>query len=185
MPSSVVGCILQTWNTPFYFNWCNFFFFFNLMLYIATVAKVYGNQLNSENSFANSSWISWHSYSDLRGSKPTDVYIINKICIYKKMLPEYTFIYIIIIIMSRRQHGYPWPSLATSPYRSSPLPGLQGYNPYPHRAAVCMFERVVLLLNGHMWGSIRVHHLWARPCFYSSVLHVWCVCVCVYVCVCV
>ena len=22
-------------------------------------------------------------------------------------------------------------------------------------------------------GSIRVHHLWARPCFSSSVLHVW------------
>ena len=31
---------------------------------------------------------------------------------------------------------------------------------------------VVLLLHGHVWGSIRVHHLWARPCFSSSVLHV-------------
>ena len=29
---------------------------------------------------------------------------------------------------------------------------------------------------GHMWGSIGVHHLWARPCFSSSVLHVWFVC---------
>ena len=28
--------------------------------------------------------------------------------------------------MSCRKHGYPWPSLATSPYRSSPLVGLQG-----------------------------------------------------------
>ena len=37
---------------------------------------------------------------------------------------------------------------------------------------VCMFELVVLLLNGHMWGSIGVHHLWARPCFSCSVLHV-------------
>ena len=26
---------------------------------------------------------------------------------------------------------------------------------------------------GHMWGSIWVHHLCARPCFSSSVLHVW------------
>ena len=26
---------------------------------------------------------------------------------------------------------------------------------------------------GQMWGSIGVHHLWARPCFSSSVLHVW------------
>ena len=27
-----------------------------------------------------------------------------------------------------------------------------------------MFELVVLLLLGHMWGSREVHHLWARPC---------------------
>ena len=63
---------------------------------------------------------------------------------------------IIIIIMSCRQHGYPWPSLATSPYRSSPLAGLQGYIPYSHRAAVCMSQLVVLLLLGHTWGSIGV-----------------------------
>ena len=34
-------------------------------------------------------------------------------------------------------------------YLSSPLEGLQGYNPYPHRDAVCMLELVVLFLNGH------------------------------------
>ena len=45
--------------------------------------------------------------------------------------------------------------------------------PYPHLAAECMFELVVLLLPGHMWGSIGVHHLWACPCFSSSVLHIW------------
>ena len=77
------------------------------------------------------------------------------------------------IIVSCRLHGYPWPSLATSPYHSSPLAGLQGYVPYPHIAAVCLFVLVVLLLLGHMRGSIGVHHLWARPCFSSSVLHVW------------
>ena len=81
--------------------------------------------------------------------------------------------YIIIIIMSCRQHGYPWPSLATSPYYSLPQAGLQGYILCPHIAAVWMFELVVLLLLGHMWGSIGVHHLWARPCFSSSVLRVW------------
>ena len=80
---------------------------------------------------------------------------------------------IIIIIILCRSHGYPWPSLATSPYRSSPLAGLQSYIPYPHIAAICMFELAVLLLLGHMWGSIGVHPLWARPCFSSSVLHVW------------
>ena len=54
--------------------------------------------------------------------------------------------------MSCHQHGYPRPSLTTSPYRPSPLAGLQDCNLYPHRAAVCMFELVVLLLNDHMWG---------------------------------
>ena len=51
------------------------------------------------------------------------------------------------------------------PYRSSPPAGLL--------LAVCMFELVVLFFLGHMWGSIGVHHLWAGPCFSSSVLHVW------------
>ena len=71
--------------------------------------------------------------------------------------------------MSCRQHGYPWPSLATSPYHSSPPAGLMGYILCPHIAAVCKFGLVVLLLLGHMWGSIGVRHLRARPCFSSSV----------------
>ena len=41
---------------------------------------------------------------------------------------------------------------------------------YPHIAAVCMFELVILLLLSHMWGFIGVHHLWACLCFFSSVL---------------
>ena len=61
--------------------------------------------------------------------------------------------------MPSHRHGYPRPSLATSLYRLLPLAGLQGYIPYPHIAAACMFELVVLLLLGHMWGSIGVHHL--------------------------
>ena len=78
-------------------------------------------------------------------------------------------IFIILTIMSCRQHGFPWPSLAISPYRSSPLVGLQGYNPYPYRAAVCMFELVVLLLLGHMWVihrsiSLMSSSLLLQPC---------------------
>ena len=71
--------------------------------------------------------------------------------------------------MSRRQRGYPWPSLAISPYHSSPPAGLQGYILCPHIVAVCKFVLVVLLLHIHMWGSTGVHRLWARPCFSSSV----------------
>ena len=55
--------------------------------------------------------------------------------------------------------NHPWPSLATSPYYSSPLAGLQGYIPCPHIAAVCKFELVVPPSLGHIWGSIGVHHL--------------------------
>ena len=56
--------------------------------------------------------------------------------------------------MSCRQHGYPRPSLATSPYHSSPPAGLQGYILCPHIVAVCKFVLVVLLLHIHMWGSL-------------------------------
>ena len=80
---------------------------------------------------------------------------------------------IIIIIMSCHQHGYPWPSLATFTYRLSPPAGLLGYILCPHIAAVCKFGLVVLLLLGHMWGSIVVRHLRARLCFSSSVQRVW------------
>ena len=67
----------------------------------------------------------------------------------------FEFLVSVIIIMSCRQHGYPWPSLATSPYHSSPPAGLQGYILCLHIAAVCKFELVVLLLLGHMWGVHR------------------------------
>ena len=101
-------------------------------------------------------------------------HIKNKLEVFTEISKNLIIIIIIIIIiMSCRLHGYPWPSLVTSPHRSSPLAGLQGYIPYPHIAAICMFELVVLLLLGHMRGSIGIHHLWARPCFSSSVLHVW------------
>ena len=65
------------------------------------------------------------------------------------------------------------PLLYHSSSQSSPLAGLQGYIPYPHIAAVCMFELVILLLLGPMRGSIGVHHLWAHLCFSCSILHVW------------
>ena len=79
----------------------------------------------------------------------------------------------IIVITSRYQHGYPWPFLAIPPYRALLPAGLQGYIPYRHRAVVCRFWLVVLLLLVHVKGSIGVHHLWAHPYFSSSVPRVW------------
>ena len=76
-------------------------------------------------------------------------------------LINYDFM-IIIIIMSRHQHGYPWPSFATLPYRPLLPAGLQGYNPRWHKAAVYWFKLVFLPLLGHVKGSTGVHHLWAR-----------------------
>ena len=70
-----------------------------------------------------------------------------------------------LIIMSCWKHGYSWPSLATFPYPSSPQAGLLDNILYPHTVAECMFVLVVLLLHGHVWGSIRVQHLWVRPWF--------------------
>ena len=106
------------------------------------------------------------------------MYIYMCVCMYVYM-HVYIYIYIhvciiyIIIIMSRRLRGYPWPSLAISPYHSSPPAGLQDYNPCPHIAAVCKFVLVVPHLHIHEWGSTGVHRLWARPCFSSSVPRVW------------
>ena len=85
----------------------------------------------------------------------------------------YIYIYIYIIITSCRHHRYPWPSIATFPYRLSPPAGLLGYILCPHIAAECKFGLVVLLLLGHMWGSIVVRHLRAHLCFSSSVRRVW------------
>ena len=45
-------------------------------------------------------------------------------------------------------------SLATPPYRSSSLVGLQGYIPYPHIAAECMFELVVHRSTSLMSSSL-------------------------------
>ena len=101
------------------------------------------------------------------------LYVFSFRFLHTTYLSDYTSyrtqIYIIIIIiMSRRQRGYPWPSLAISPYHSSPPAGLQGYILCPHIVAVCKFVLVVLLLHIHMWGSTGVHRLWARPCFVSG-----------------
>ena len=61
--------------------------------------------------------------------------------------------------MSCWKYGHPRPSLATFPYRSLPQAGLLDNMLYPHIVAECMFVLVVLLLHGHVWGSIRVYHL--------------------------
>ena len=81
--------------------------------------------------------------------------------------------YFIIIIVSRHQHGYPWPSLATPPYHSLLRLDLLDYIPYQHGAVVCRFGLVFLLLLVHVKGYTGVHHLWAHPYFSSSVSHVW------------
>ena len=57
------------------------------------------------------------------------------------------------------------------PCRSSPQAVLLDNIPYPHIVAECMFVLVVLLLHGHVWGSIRVHHFikkYIRTLFKSS-----------------
>ena len=69
------------------------------------------------------------------------------------------YIYI-IIIMSRCQHGSPWPSLVTRLYHPSLSGGLQGYILYRHRAVclcVCVF--------------VCVHHMKENP---LTITHIFC-----------
>ena len=58
-----------------------------------------------------------------------------------------------LIFMLCGQHEYPWPSLSTSPYHSSPLAGLQGYIPYHH--ICCMYVRAGRLAFD--WPYAGVH----------------------------
>ena len=95
----------------------------------------------------------------------------SSVSYFYKVLNEAKFN--IIIISSCHQYGYLWPFLTTSPYRSLLSAGPQGYTPYPHRAALCRFDLVILLLPVHVKGFIGVHHLWACPYFSNSILHVW------------
>ena len=84
------------------------------------------------------------------------VYFIYLLCIYVCMCAcIYMYIIIIIIILSCHQYRYPWPYLAITPYRSSLLAGPQGYTLYPHRAVVCRFKLVTLLLLSHVKGVHR------------------------------
>ena len=93
--------------------------------------------------------------------------------IFVKGLNHYQDNIIIIIIMSRYQHGYFLLSLATPPNCLLLLGSPQGYILYQHRTAVYRFELGVMPLLVHVKGSTRIHHSWARPYFFSSVPHVW------------
>ena len=74
------------------------------------------------------------------------------------------YIIIIIIIMSRRQRGYPWPSLATPPYRPLLAIGLQGYIPYRDRAAVCRPAFARLCERVHKSTSLISSSLLLQQC---------------------
>ena len=91
---------------------------------------------------------------------------IHSIPIHNSNFMIWIYIIIIIIIMSCRQHGYPWPYLATSPYHSSLLAGLQGYIPYPHITAVCMYVRASR--PAFAWPYAGVH--WSTSLMSSSLL---------------
>ena len=80
--------------------------------------------------------------------------------------------------MSCWKHGYPWSSLATFPYRSSPQAGLLDNILYPHIVAECMFVLVVLLLHGYVWGvhkstSLMSSSLLLQQCLACLVRLTW------------
>ena len=63
----------------------------------------------------------------------------------------------IIIIMSCRQHGYPWPSLATSPYHSSPPAGLQDYILCPHIVYIHTYIHIYIYIYIYMYVCTYVY----------------------------
>ena len=66
-----------------------------------------------------------------------------------QILDKVARIFLLIIIMSCHQHGYPWPSLSTSPYHSSLLAGLQCSNFPPHHHHVMSPARISLTVSLH------------------------------------
>ena len=88
-------------------------------------------------------------------------------------------IHTFIIILSCYQHGYPWPSHATPPDRSSLLASLQGYTPYLHKSVECKFELTLksdnFLIVGDffsIWGS----DLWQNERSMAAILLVPTIC---------
>ena len=165
----VMGVCLPAVNSTFHgfcdeIYDCQIFWFLNILLpkFWGPYQRLFKNSIPSLAIFSTF-FLPWGC---------VDLYIVGRLfplflCSIPSISPE-IFCRFIIIIMSCHRHGYPWPSLAIFPYTSSPLAGLQGCIPYPHIAAGCMFVLVHLLLSGHMWGTIGVDHLWAIPCFSSS-----------------
>ena len=62
--------------------------------------------------------------------------------------------------------GFPLPICPYHPSLSACLPD---YIFCPHRAVVCKFLLVGQYWHIHVKGSLGEHHLWAHPCFSSSV----------------
>ena len=79
---------------------------------------------------------------------------------------------IIILFMSRYQHIYSWPSLATPPNSSLLSADSLGNISYRHRAAVCRFELDVLLFTRPCEGVHRSISLMSSSLLLPAVSHV-------------
>ena len=103
---------------------------------LASIREIFYNACNMKELFKKVKWTlrcpSWKKLANMEKFKDLTI--------------------IIIIIMSCRQHGYPWPSLATSLYHSSPPAGFLGYILCPHIAAVCKFGSPAFA-----WPYVGVH----------------------------
>ena len=126
-------------------------FHLSLSLSLSHFTRIFIKNWHTNNqSKTNISWVLKLLEKYIESRKKSTTYILLGKPKDGKNSTTFCIIIIIIIIMSCHRHGYPWPSLNTSPYRSSPPTGLQGYIPYPRIAALCWVELVVPLLLGHM-----------------------------------
>ena len=115
----------------------------------------------------------------IEGSNCMDEYwILNSVEIFQyPIIWSWNFLRKLLCLSSSSSHHLVVPSARTSLTLSPPLPIVHSSGrsaglapPYPHRAAVCRFELVTLLLLSHVKGSLGAHHLWARLYFSSGVL---------------
>ena len=82
------------------------------------------------------------------------IYLSIRVCSYIYQFNNVCLLYIyLIIIMSRLQHGYPWPSLATHPYCPLLPAGLQGTSRISTE----------LLYVGSSWPSYLCSSMWRSP----------------------
>ena len=103
-----------------------------------------------------------HKYIIARGDcDGAKIYNSKETSVTEQNVTSIYSLFLTLDILCHHHHVVPLAVISLAPSRHFFLSFIasgrsSSYIPYPHIAAVCMFVLVVLLLLGHMWGSIGV-----------------------------